>query len=321
MTSALAVILVNYRSSGLLLDALGSLYAQSGGLALEVWIVDNASGDDSREKILDAFPSVHWIDMGYNAGFARANNVGIRAAGSLDVLLLNPDTIILDQAVEKAYARLNTGPYAACGVQLLNADGSPQISGNYFMRGGLNHLLPIPYLGDFLRWLGYRTRTRVPNVLQADPVTQVDWISGAFLMVKRSAIEQAGLMDEDFFLYGEEVEWCSRLIRVGPLVIFGEEHIIHLQGETVQQKGYKGLFTRKDFQLMLSNHLRVRKQFGPGWFLFLLANYSFGAVLYLLASPFHRHWRSAGQFFRNVGRLWLYAPRILRGAPYFYKVM
>ena len=321
MMPALAVILVNYRSSGLLLDALDSLYRQTHDLPLEVWVVDNASGDDSRERILDTFPSVHWIDMGYNAGFARANNAGIRASGSLDVLLLNPDTLILDQAVEKAYAHLMAGSYAACGVQLLNADGSPQISGNYFMRGGLNHLLPIPYWGDFLRWLGYAMGTRVPNVLKASSVTQVDWISGAFLMVKRSAIERAGLMDEDFFLYGEEVEWCSRLARVGDLVIFGSEHIIHLQGETVQQKGYKGLFTPKDFQLMLSNHLRVRKQFGPGWFLFLLANYSFGAVLYLLASPFHGRRRAAGQFFRNVGRLWLYAPRILRGAPYFYKVM
>jgi GT2 family glycosyltransferase len=317
----LAVIFVNYRSSELILDALGSLYVQSPDIALEVWVVDNASGDDSRKKILGAFPTVHWIDMGYNAGFARANNAGILAAGSLDVLLLNPDTIILDGAVEKAYTHLVAGPYAACGVQLLNPDGSPQISGNYFMRGGLNHLLPIPYLGDFLRWLGHRTRIRVPNVLQADTVTQVDWISGAFLMVKRSAIEQAGLMDEDFFLYGEEVEWCSRLIRFGPLVIFGREHIIHLQGETIQQKGYKGLFTRKDFQLMLSNHLRVRKQFGPGWFLLLLMNYSLGAVLYLLASPFHGHWRDAFGFFGNVRRLWGYTPRILRGAPHFYKVM
>src|ERR1700744_10380 len=90
MKETLAVILVNYRSAGLLLDALGSLFLETGNIALEVWVVDNASGDDSRARILEAFPSVHWIDMGYNAGFARANNAGIRAAGDKDVLLLNP---------------------------------------------------------------------------------------------------------------------------------------------------------------------------------------------------------------------------------------
>lgn len=323
MKETLAVIFVNYRSADLLLDALGSLFLETTGISLEVWVVDNDSKDDSRSRILEAFPIVRWIDMGYNAGFARANNAGIRAAGKKDVLLLNPDTIVLARAVENAYRKFKSGDYAACGVQLLNPDLTPQISGNFFMKGGLNHLLPLPYLGAFLRWVGYRSGTKVPNVREAGSVHEVQWISGAFLMVKRSAIDKAGPMDEDFFLYAEEVEWCSRLGKQGKLCIYGDEHVIHLQGETVKDgKGYEGLTTRKDFQLMLSNHLRVRKQFGVGWFLILLTGYTFGFWVFLfgnlltLKSP-----SPALKFGRNVARLWWWMPRIVLNKPFFYKVL
>lgn len=320
---SLSVVIVNYRSASLILDALASLYLETPGMALEVWVVDNASGDDSRARILEAFPSVHWIDMGYNAGFARANNAGIRAAGDKDVLLLNPDTIVLAKAVENTYRRFSGNGYVACGVQLLNPDLTPQISGNFFMKGGLNHLLPLPYLGTFLRWLGYRSGTRVPNVREALGVQEVQWISGAFLMVKRTAIEKVGAMDEDFFLYAEEVEWCSRLIKTGKLCIYGDEHVIHLQGETVKDgKGYSGLTTRKDFQLMLSNHLRVRKQFGVGWFTILLLGYTAGFWVFLLGNLVtFRNPSPAVKFGRNVVRLWWWAPRIIRGKPFFYKVL
>jgi len=323
MKENLAVIFVNYRSADLLLDAIGSLYLETTGMALQVWVVDNDSRDDSRNRVLEAFPSVQWIDMGYNAGFARANNAGIRAAGGRDVLLLNPDTIVLSHAVENAYRKFSASDYVACGVQLLNPDLSSQISGNFFMKGGLNHLLPLPYLGAILRWLGYRSGTKVPNVREAGSIHEVQWISGAFLMVKRSAIDKAGLMDEDFFLYAEEVEWCSRLNKLGKLCIYGDEHVIHLQGETVKDgKGYTGLTTAKDFQLMLSNHLRVRKQFGVGWFFVLLLGYTFGFWVFLLGNLVTlRSPRPALQFGRNVARLWWWTPRIVRGKPFFYKVL
>lgn len=317
------MIIVNYRSASLILDALGSLFLETEGMALDVWVVDNASGDDSRARILEAFPSVHWIDMGYNAGFARANNAGIRAAGDKDVLLLNPDTIVLARAVENTYRRFTESDYVACGVQLLNPDLTPQISGSFFMKGGLNHLLPLPYLGAFLRWLGYRSGTKVPNVREAGSVHEVHWISGAFLMVRRSAIDRVGLMDEDFFLYAEEVEWCGRLHQIGKLCIYGDEHVIHLQGETVMDgKGYEGLTTRKDFQLMLSNHLRVRKQFGVGWFFVLLLGYTLGFWVFLLGNLVtFRNPGRAVKFGRNVARLWWWTPRIVRGKPFFYKVL
>jgi GT2 family glycosyltransferase len=355
MSHLLSIIIVNYRSADLITDCLLSVARYNPDLGAEVIIVDNASGDDSRERLekglaassrsdAPSLPSARsapllppiWIDMGYNAGFARANNAGMRAARGSVFLLLNPDTLAIDDSISRCHRRFLESDYAACGVQQLNADRTPQISGNFFMKGGLNHLLPLPYWGSFLRSLAFGAGTKAPHIAEATGVEEVDWISGAFLMVKRSAVDVAGMMDDDFFLYAEEVEWCSRLKRVGALCIFGQERIIHLQGEAVQKdqgdsaKGYAGLFTRKDLQLMVSNHLRVRKQFGVGWFLFLLLNYSFGVIVFWVGGFFHRlftlrnpfgDFGRAAQFTRNIAVIWGLAPTIIRNKPHFYKML
>jgi GT2 family glycosyltransferase len=141
--------------------------------------------------------------MGYNAGFARANNEGIRQSKEEVVLLLNPDTIILDDAIERCCHRFLSSSHIACSVQLLNTDKSPQITGNFFMKGGLNHLLPLPYLGALLRKIAFAVKVKKTNVAAASAEENVDWINGAFMMVKKTAIEEAGMFDEDFFLYSE----------------------------------------------------------------------------------------------------------------------
>lgn len=331
----LSIIIVNYKSASLIADCLESLLRYTATLKYEVIIVDNDTDEGSERMIKEAFPFARWIKMGYNAGFSRANNAGMRAAQGDTFLLLNPDTIIIDTSISDCYSRLKTSAYAAAGVQQLNADRTPQISGNFFVKGGLNHLLPIPYWGSLIRWLGYKTKTKVPNVLEAKAVEEVDWISGAFLMVKREVVERAGLMDEDFFLYAEEVEWCSRLRKEGKLCIFGDLHIIHLEGATInksqriEEKGYYNLYDRKGLQLMVSNHLRVRKQYGVGWFLVLLLNYTWGVfffwvcstvwALFTLRNPF-KEWGRVGAFCKNVLRLWQLAPTIISNKPHFYKM-
>ena len=332
----LSIIIVNYRSSLLIKEAIRTLKQFNEEIDHEIIVVDNSSGDHSRQVILEKFPFVKWIDMGYNAGFARANNAGMKLATGEVLLLLNPDTLCIDNSISQCYKRLLFSECVAAGVQQINADGSPQISGNFFMKGGLNHLLPIPYWGGFLRWLGYRAKTKIPNVKIASSSEEVDWISGAFLMVKRSAIDNAGMMDEDFFLYAEEVEWCSRLRKTGKLCIFGDLKIIHLEGGSIntehkiEEKGYYNLYDKKGLQLMVSNHLRVRKQFGVFWFLFLLMNYTWGVLVFFIFStldrlihfknPF-RDWNKVGKFFMNVTRVWALAPKIISGRPYFYKVL
>lgn len=299
-------------------------------------VIDNKSGDDSKSIILSRFPFVRWVEMPINSGFARANNKGIYVSTGEVVLLLNPDTLILNNAIENSYQRFIRSNYVACGVQLLNEDHTPQISGNYFMMGGLNYLLPLPYIGGFVKWLGFMLNVKKPNIPDASEEVEVDWINGAYLMVKKDAIKAAGALDEDFFLYAEEAEWCSRLKKIGKLCIFGQYKVVHLQGETANQtfgssgKGYYNLYDRKGLQIMLSNFVRIRKQFGVFWFLVQLLMYSitvpvfFGVSiidnLFHLRNPFLDFTR-AFYFSKNVGRIWLFASRIIINKPFFYKVL
>ena len=331
-----SVIIINYFSADLIADCLRSVFQFNDPLDLEIIVVSNSTGGDDQEKLLTRFPQIRWIEMGYNAGFARANNAGIKASKAPVALLLNPDTLAIDDSLSRCHHLFVKSDYSACGIQLLNEDLTPQISGNFFMKGGLNHLLPLPYWGGFLRWMALNLKTRIPNVPVAKSVEEIDWISGAFLMVKKEILGKTGLMDEDFFLYAEEVEWCSRIRKEGKLVIFGDLHFIHLQGESINKdqqstgKGYAGLFDKKGLQIMLSNHVRIRKQYGTGWFFFILLNYTWGIPVYAIASFFHRlfTWRNpfaegplVFAFAKNVFSIWKMALVIIRNKPHFYKVL
>jgi GT2 family glycosyltransferase len=332
----LSVIIVNYKSAELLLDCLRTVYAETTDIDFEVIVVDNDSGDDSRNIILSQFPAVRWIDMHYNSGFARANNEGIRQSYGDTVLLLNADTLIENKGIQQCYHYFTQSPYIACGVQLLNTDRSPQISGNYFMKGGLNYLLPLPCLGGFFKFLGEVFKVKKPNVPDADSTIEVDWVNGAFLMVKKPAIEKAGLLDEDFFLYSEESEWCYRLKKHGSLCIFGSIKVIHLQGETTNKifkstgKGYYNMYDKKGLQIMLSVFVRLRKQFGIGWFcinlLFYLADIPIFFICLLLSKIFkgkkaNYTFAQFGNYCKNMLTILKFTPLILRNRPYFYKVL
>ncbi len=332
----LSIIIVNYKTPGLVLGCLRTVYEHTRNTVFEVIVSDNASGDDSRESITGAFEKVRWIDMGYNAGFARANNAAIRQSTGEAILLLNSDTLIEGDAIGQCYERLSSSEYIAAGIQLLNKDRTPQISGVYNMRGGFNQLLLLPCLGKILKAIGQWFNVSKPHLPDSTSLTEVDWISGAFLMVKRTAIEKAGLMDEDFFLYAEEAEWCGRLQKTGKLCIFGDLSAIHLEGESVNRKSGSStktnhhVYDRKGLQVMLSGLLRTRKQFGVAWFIAVFFFYLAEIPLYFLvvlvaglivkkdSAYSFRHW--AG-YVGNVFVLSGLAGRIIRNHPYFYKVL
>jgi GT2 family glycosyltransferase len=305
-------------------------------LQTELIVVDNDSGDASEQIILSEFPFVRWIQMGYNSGFARANNAGIRSAEGDIILLLNPDTIDNTNAVETCFQLFRQTNYIACGVQLLNADGTPQISGNYFMTGGLNHLMALPYLGRLIRAVGLGLRVKKTNLPQAQGRVEVDWINGAFLMVKKTAIESAGLLDEDFFLYSEEIEWCSRLRKTGRMYVDGDLHVIHLEGSSANKefgsegRGYHRLNDRKGLQIMLSALVRIRKQFGVGWFLFHYLFFLATVIIYFIIALFktiffiparRSEWRNWAGFTKNVALVSKLFFVILGNRRHFYKVL
>ena len=330
----LSIIIVNYKSAQLVIECLQSIFDQNSTFAFEIIIVDNNSMDDSNEKIGKIFPQIRYLQMNYNAGFARANNEAIKNSNGDVVLLLNADTIIENNAIEKCYNSFINSEYVACGLQLLNRDRTPQISGNYIMKGGLNYLLPLPFLGNTLKFIASIFKMKKPNVPDAKGIVEVDWINGAFLMVKKTAIKIAGLMDEDFFLYAEETEWCSRLRKVGKLCIYGDINIIHLQGATTNQtfgtsdKGYYNLFNKKGQQIMLSNFVRIRKEFGTTWFIVILSAYLFEIPIFLLGVIISKIFLSKKYSLRvvrnytvNVFKILKLAPIIIHNKPYFYKVL
>jgi GT2 family glycosyltransferase len=333
---SLSIIIVNYRSASLILNCLESATQYSSSNNFEWIIVDNNSNDNSEEIIKAKYAFIKWIQMGYNAGFARANNEGIRQSTSEIILLLNPDTIILDDAINKCYQLFLQSKFVACSVQLLNPDYTPQITGNFFMKGGLNHLLPLPYLGSLLRRIAFAFKVKKTNIAVASTVEKVNWINGAFMMVKRSVIEKAGMFDEDFFLYAEEIEWCSRINKAGEICVYGDIYTIHIQGESINKasqspdKGYQNLFDKKGLQLMVSNNVRIRKQFGAGWFLFHLAAYTIEVPIFFFCSiidnlfhlnnPFKNR-RTVKGFAINVLKLWKLAPKIILNKQYFYKML
>lgn len=331
----LSIIIVNYKSTQYIVDCLHSagnelLHNQ----AIEWIVVDNDSQDDCENKIAQFFPSVRHIQMGYNAGFARANNTGIRIATGTHILLLNPDTLLLNNSILVCVDRLSKSNHIACGVQLVHADHTPQFSGSYFTIGGLNHLLELPYWGATVKWVASALKKSKPSFIQVEKEIEVDWVSGAFLMVKKQAIDQAGLLDEDFFLYAEEVEWCSRLRKLGTICLYGDLRIVHLIGTSIQSvthavdNSYTNLSDKKGLQLMVSNHLRIRKQYGVVWFIILLLNYAWAIPFSFIASlainsikgksPLTELNYLAG-FTQNVLKLCALAPRMVRGKKYFYK--
>jgi GT2 family glycosyltransferase len=332
----LSIIIINYKSAHHVLNCIKSIYTETRKYTFEIVVVDNNSEDDSETKIITAFPEVKWIQSGYNAGFARANNIGIRVAKGENILILNADTIISDNALDKTINLFKTkNDAAACGVQLLNTDGTYQISGAYFKSGGLNILLPLPYLGRFIRYLGYKMKTKIPSVKEVVAVQEVDWIVGAFIMVKREVLKSSGLFDEDFFMYAEEIEWCSRLRKYGKLYLFEEPKIIHIGGGTsgeyynTDNDNSKNLWSKKARQIIISKLLQIRKQFGVFYYLIVCFIFIIEIPVFIIGWLMEKiikgenaeySWKNVSGFIRNTGYIIKYFFRILLNKPFFYKV-
>ena len=333
----LSIILVNYKSTQLVLDCIESIHQQTKQYSFEIILVDNDSKDDCEAIVLAKYPDTVFLSMGYNSGFARANNAGIEISRGKFVLILNTDTIILDGAIDKSIHLLKQHADAVgCGVQLLNTDGTTQISGAHFVKGGLNTLLPLPYLGKLIRWLGYRLKTTVPSVQTVADNIEVDWVVGAYILVNKEVLNKSGLLDNDFFMYAEEIEWCGRLRQQGKLMLFAEPRVIHIGGgtssdyySTEENENGKNLWNKKGRQIIVSTMLRIRKQFGIFWFLIVTGTYLLEIPVFffcLLADKIIHigktkyHWKNVADYTKNIGVLLQYFFKMLANKPYFYKV-
>ena len=232
-----SIVIVNYNTRELLLGCLDSVYQTAGDLTIEVWVVDNASTDDSAAAIQLKFPEVKLIANRENVGFSRANNQALAKATGKIWCLLNPDTIVMPgafQALLKAFQKDSKS--GLVGPQLLNKDGSIQPSfGKFtsvwteaFFQFFLYKWLPAPFP------LGIKIHPLQKNAYQH--IHEVDWVSGACMIFRPEIIEQAGMLDEQIFMYGEDMEWCWHIQKAGfKILYFPEAQIIHLSGQSSRQ--------------------------------------------------------------------------------------
>lgn len=217
----LTIIIVNWNTRQLLLDCLAALPAATGDISTESWVVDNGSSDGSVEAVQAQFPATRVIANRGNRGFAAANNQAIRASRSRHVLLLNSDTVPRAGSLKALVDSLDAHPEVGiAGPRLLNADGSVQLSYAAF-----------PNLRSEL--LGRNVRARRHYGPPQDGAYAVDWVGGACFLIRREAITVAGLLDEDYFMYTEEADWCFRVRAAGwEVCYYPAAEVVHLGGQS-----------------------------------------------------------------------------------------
>lgn len=230
-----SIIIVSWNTRDILHRCLQSVYEQTDEITFEVIVIDNASSDGSAEMVEREFAQVRLIKNTENRGFAAANNQGAEIARGRYLLLLNSDTIVLDNAIGKTVKFADE--YSEAGVvgcRVLNPDRTLQPTG-FMFPSALNMLLAASYLYKLFPRHKFFGREQM-TCWGRDDVREVDVVTGCFMLARREAIEQVGMMDESFFMYGEETDWCWRFKKAGWQNLFypGAE-IIHLGGQSTRQ--------------------------------------------------------------------------------------
>jgi len=240
----LSVIIVNYNVKYFLEQALHSVKKAMQGMEVEVIVVDNHSVDGSVEMVRNKFPFVKIIDNKQNLGFSKANNQAINISSGEYVLLLNPDTVVQEDCFEKSIAFMDNTPDAgALGVKMIDGSGkflpeskrglpTPEVA--FYKVFGLASLFPkSPKFGKY--HLGF---------LDKDKTNVVDVLAGAFMLIRKSTLDKTGLLDEDYFMYGEDIDLSYRITKAGyKNYYFPETTIIHYKGESTKRTSVNYVFT------------------------------------------------------------------------------
>ena len=259
----LSIIIVNWNTKDLLLQCLESVYQTIKRVEMEVFVVDNGSMDGSIAAAKGRFPEVKFIQNEINLGFARANNQALSLAKGRYLLLLNPDTQVKKGAMERLISFMDAHPEAGgAGAQLLNSDGSRQ-----------NSIANFPSLAtellnkSLLRWF-FPSAFPGKERNYPEPI-EVDSVIGACMVVKRDAIEPVGLLDEGYFLFLEETDWCYRMRRTGwKIYHVPQAEIYHFQGKGVEMEKKKARveYYRSLYRFFKKNRGRLQ------WFILLIGS-------------------------------------------------
>lgn len=282
----LSVVIVNWNVKDLLRRCLNSvlegLRSDNGQqLSCQIVVVDNASDDGSVGMLREEFPHVHLIANKENLGFTRGNNQGIAFSNGRYVLLLNPDTEILGDALGEMVVYMEAHHrVGALGPQLLDPDGQVQSSRRRFPNLGTAYVE-----STFLQqWFPESDILKRYYVLDGsdDETQSVDWVVGACLLMRRETLEEVGLLDERFFMYSEELDWCYRAKELGWEVVYlPTAQVIHYVGKSSEQ-----VLPLRHIQFQRSKVLFFKKHHGY-WSgetlrLFLLATYLWQMILEVL---------------------------------------
>jgi len=246
----LAVVIVNYNVRHFLEQALLSVRKAARAISCEVWVVDNNSVDDSVAMVRHKFPEVNLIDNTQNLGFSTANNQAIRASSGDYILLLNPDTLIEEDTLEKCIRFMDEHPDAGgLGVRMIDGSGKflpeskrgfPSPWTAFCKTFGLSRLFPHSRTFNHYH-LGY---------LDEYATHDVEVLAGAFMMLRRSVLQQIGLLDEAFFMYGEDIDLSYRIRQAGYRnYYFPDTTIIHYKGESTKKGSLN--YVRVFYQAMI----------------------------------------------------------------------
>jgi hypothetical protein len=235
MPAPLDVIIVSFNTRADTIACLTSLFAASPAGLQRVWLVDNASSDGSVAAVRDAWPSaVDVIALDHNIGFGPANNVAITRSTAPLILLLNSDTIVATGAIDTLVSRLEATGAVAAGPRLIDREGRPEVSFGPM-------LSPLAEVGQrarvrLARRPGRWARSYVERLVANE--RDVEWVSGACLLVRRDAAIAAGLFDERYFLYEEDVDFCAALRAHGGRLLFTPHaEVTHLRGRSSSASG------------------------------------------------------------------------------------
>jgi len=253
----LSVVIVNYNVKDYLYQCIDSVLKAMEGIDGEVIVVDNHSRDGSVEYVKAAFPQVNYIHSSHNLGFSRANNIAIKQSKGEYVLLLNPDTVVGDDVFRQAIAFMDAHPEAgAAGVRMLKADGTvamesrrglptPMVS--FYKMSGLCQKYPQSkrFAKYYMSWLPW------------DEANEIEVVSGAFFFLRKAALDRVGLLDEDYFMYGEDIDLSCRLLKDGWHNWYLPLNILHYKGESTEKSSFRYVHVFYDAMLIF-----FRKHYG-----------------------------------------------------------
>lgn len=276
----LSIVIVNYNTKDLLKQTIESVINNTKGIEYEIWVVDNSSKDGSVEMVQEEFKDVKLIASKENLGFPKGNNVAIKKATGRYILLLNSDTKVIGDNLQNCVAYMDKHKdIGALGCKVELPDGTldhackrgfptPEASLYYFLK--LNKIMK-----NRKKYGAYTA-----EYLGEDEVGEVDALMGAFMMIPRTVVDKVGMLDEEFFMYGEDIDWCYRIKEAGyKIMYYPKEKIIHFKGSSSKKKKAK---TTYEFHRAMI--LFYRKHYNDKYNIFIKILVYIGVALRMILS-------------------------------------